>query len=259
MSVTMYTAFQPSEVKFGAVDRNRNGGKFVPIVGADGNKKRLTIQTPALAMPFGVSAYRERPEGDIQSYSIDVSFRNLEADPKVADFLAKMRALDGAMLDASLANSKDWFGKQKSIGVLEDNYRRLVKDHAENKYPPVMKIKVPLSNGSPSAMFFDENRQPVTIDYLTKGCTVKLILEMDRVWFINNSFGVTWRALQGAVVTRPSRMDTYSMIDDNDNESDEALLGLIDTNASASASASANPADVAAAVATPADSAMELS
>lgn len=224
MSVTLYTAFQPTDVQFGPIDRNRNGGKFVPIVNADGSKRRITIQTPPLSMPFGVSAYREKPEGEIQSYSIDISFRNLDTDPKVVEFLDKMRQMDARMLEASVANSKDWFGKQKSIDTLEDNYRRLVKDHAENKYPPVMKVKVPLSNGTPSALFFDENRAPVPIEYLTKGCSIKLILEMDRVWFVNNTFGVTWRALQGAVVSRPSRMDTYSMIEDD--ESDEALLGL---------------------------------
>lgn len=223
--VILYSAFHPSGIHFGAPDRNRNGGKFVPLTNADGSKKRITIQTPALSMPFGVSAYREKPEADIQSYSIDVSFRNLDTDPKLGEFMAKMQELDAHLLEASVKNSKEWFGgKQKSKETLEDNYRKLIKQHPEGKYPAVMKVKVPIQNGQPACMFFDENRQPVNIEYLTKGTTIKLILEMDRVWFVNNTFGVTWRALQGAVVSRPSRMDKYSMIDDD--ESDEALLGL---------------------------------
>lgn len=221
MSVVLYSNFKPTDIAFGAVDRNRNGGKFVPLTNPDGTKRRITIQTPPLSMPFGVSAYREKPEGDIQSYSIDVSFRNTDTDPKIAEFLSKMREVDAHLLEASAALSKDWFGKVKSLDTLEDNYRRLIKDHPENKYPPVMKIKVPLTNGAPNALFFDEHRQPVPIDYLTKGCTVKLILEMDRVWFVNNTFGVTWRALQGAVVSRPNRMDTYSMIDDDDDAAED--------------------------------------
>lgn len=222
--VVLYSAFHPSGVQFGAPDRNRNGGKFVPLLdAATGAKKRFTIQTPALNLPFGVSAYREKPDAEVQSYSVDVSFRN-EGDPRQAEFLAKMRDLDNYMLDASVAKCKEWFGgKQKSRDTLEDNYRKLIKEHPEGKYPPVMKVKVPMLNGQPNCMFFDENRQPVDIDYLTKGTVVKLILEVDRVWFVNNTFGITWRALQGAVVSRPSRMDTYSMLDD---ESDEAVLGL---------------------------------
>ena len=186
--VILYTAFQPaSSITFGPPDRNRNGGKFVPLLGADGSKRRITIQTPALSMPFGISAFREKPEAEIQSYSIDVSFRNVETDHRLADFLARMRELDAVMIDASVANSKAWFGKQKSKDTLEDNYRKLIKEHAEGKYPPVMKIKIPIQNGQPAAMFFDENRQPCSIDYLTKGTTIKLILEMDRVWFVNNT------------------------------------------------------------------------
>lgn len=223
--VILYSAFHPSGVNFGPPDRNRNGGKFVPLLGADGAKKRITIQTPVLSMPFGVSAYREKPEGEVQSYSLDVSFRNLDTDPRLADFVAKMRELDARMLDASVANSKEWFGKQKSKDTLEDNYRKLVKDHPENKYPPVMKIKIPIQNGQVACSLFDENKQATTIDYLTKGCTVKLILEMDRVWFVNNTYGLSWRAIQGLVVSRPTRMDTYCMLDDDD-ASDEALLGL---------------------------------
>lgn len=222
--VILYTAFQPNDICFGPPDRNRNGGKFVPITGPDGVKKRITIQTPALSMPFGVSAYREKPEAEIQSYSIDVSFRNLETDAKLADFMTKMRGIDVKMLDASHEKCKEWFGgKQKSRDTLEDNYRKLIKDHPENKYPPVMKVKIPIQNGQPNCMFFDENRQPVGIDYLTKGTTIKLILEVDRVWFVNNTFGVTWRAMQGMVVSRPSRMDKFCMLDE---ESDEAVMGL---------------------------------
>lgn len=222
--VVLYSSFHPSGIHFGPPDRNKNGGKFVPLLSPEGTKKRFTIQTPPLSLPFGVSAYREKPEAEIQSYSIDVSFRNVDTDPKAAEFLAKMMELDQKMIQASVENSKVWFGKQKSKDTLEDNYRKLIKAHPENKYPPVMKIKVPLQNGQVSCMFFDENRNPVPIDYIVKGTTIKLILEMDRVWFVNNSFGVTWRALQGAVVSRPARMDTYSMLDDE--ESDEALLGL---------------------------------
>lgn len=231
-AVVLYTAFDPSIIGFGPLDRNRNGGKFVPLLGADGQKKRFTIQTPAMPLPFGVSAYREKPDGDIQSYSIDVSFRGADTDPKIAEFQNKMVQLDARMLEASVANSKDWFGKQKSIDTLEDNYRRLVKEHPENKYPPVMKVKVQVVNGAPNVSIFDENKNPVGIDYIIKGCSIKLILEMDRVWFVNNSFGVSWRALQVAVVSRPSRMDGYSMIDDDDDAmTDEALLGMEEAQA----------------------------
>jgi hypothetical protein len=219
-SLQLYSTFDPREIHFGAPDKNAKGGKFVPLVGADGSRRRWVIQTPALVMPFGVSVFRDRPDSEAQSYSIDVSFRNLESSPKEAEFLDKMRQMDAHLLDCSVAKSKDWFGKLKSKDVLEDNYRKLIKDHPEFKYPPVMKVKVPMRDGVPQTKFFDEKRQETSIDYLVKGTQIKLILEVDRVWFVNSLFGVTWRALQGYVVSRPSRMDAYSFLDDDDEADD---------------------------------------
>lgn len=224
--VILFSALQPSDIGFGPSERNQHGGKFVPLTGPDGVKRRITIQTPTMSMPFGVSAYREKPDGDVQSYSVDVSFKDLEANPKVAEFLAKMEAIDALLVDTSVARSVEWFGRQKSRDTLDDNYRTLIKVNKEGKYPPVMKIKVPLNReGKPTCAFFDEKRNPVDIDYLVNGTKVKMIIEVDRVWFVNNTFGITWRAAQLAVVSRPSNFTSeYSMLDD-DND-DMAVLGL---------------------------------
>lgn len=223
--VILYRNFVPTDLRFGPAEKNSKGGKFVPLTLPDGRtKKRWVVQTPALAMPFGVSAYREKPDSEIQSYSIDVSFRNLEADPKAAEFLAKMRELDAHLLASSVKESKAWFQKQKSKEIMEDNYRKLIKDHPEGRYPPVMKVKIPMRDGRPTCLFFDENKKPISIDDIPKNSTIKFILEVDRVWFVNNTFGVSWRASVGAVTSRPSQMDICSMLDE---DSDEAVLGLL--------------------------------
>lgn len=132
MTIIPASKFESAAVRFGAVEKNKMGGKFVPIVDENGQKYRLTIQTPALALPFGISAYRERPEADVSSYSIDVSFRGMETDPKIAEFLERMKSFDEHMLVSAAKHSKEWYGgKQKSKEILEDSYRRLVKFHAE--------------------------------------------------------------------------------------------------------------------------------
>lgn len=221
--VVLYRDFVPSDVHFGAVEKNAKGGKFVPLAGPDRSRKRFAVQTPPLVMPFGVSAYREKPDADIQSYSIDVSFRNLESDPKAAQFLAKMRELDAHLLSCAVRESKAWFGKAKGKELLDDNYRRLIKDDPNGKYAPVMKVKIPLKqDGTPQCVFYEGTRE-ISIDDIPKNATIKFILEVDRVWFVNNLFGVTWRGAVGVVTSRPSQMDIGCMIDDDD---DAAVLGL---------------------------------
>lgn len=216
-SVSLYSAFNASDLKFGPLEKNKKGGKMVSLYTAapDGSKKRIMLQTPVVAVPFGVTPYQEVGTGELQSYSIDISFRNLETDPRIADFLARMRNLDDVLLDAAVANSKEWFGKAMSKDVVKEFIRKLVKDPTNKQYPPVMKIKVPVQNGEPTSQFYDENRQPVGIDYIIKGSTIKMILELNpSVWFVNKNFGVTFKLLQAAVVTRPRRLDTYAFCDD---------------------------------------------
>lgn len=181
------SAFTPVTVQFSSLEKNRKGGKvvFLGLPGADGQRQKILLQTPTMGLPFGVSPYQDQATGEIQSYSLDASFRGSDTSPAIADFLAKMRQLDDVMLDVAVANAESWFGKKMSKEIVAEFHRRLVKDPANPAYAPVIKFKVQLQNGAPNAMFFDEKRAPADIDYFTKGTTFKGIIELDRVWFVN--------------------------------------------------------------------------
>lgn len=170
------SAFTPVTVQFSSLEKNRKGGKvvFLGLPGADGQRQKILMQTPAMSLPFGVSPYQDQATGEIQSYSLDASFRGSESSPAVADFLAKMRQLDDVMLGVAVTNAESWFGKKMSKEIVAEFHRRLVKDPANAQYSPIIKFKVQLQNGAPNAMFFDEMRQPCDIDYFTKGTTFKV-------------------------------------------------------------------------------------
>lgn len=147
-NIILANAFDPKTVTFSALEKNKKGGKviFIGIPDANGQRQRITLQTPPLALPFGVSPYTEASTGEVQSYSLDVSYRGADANPKVAEFLAKMRELDDVLLDVAVENSKEWFGKKMSKEILSEFYRKLVKDSATpGQYPPVTKFKVCVS------------------------------------------------------------------------------------------------------------------
>ena len=216
-NVVLYNAFDANNIRFAPMEKNKKGGKIVNVsYGPEVSKRRVILQTPIVSIPFGVTPYQEVSTGEIQSYSIDISFRNMNSDPKMADFLDRMRGLDNLLLDTGVENSKEWFGKPMNRELVQEFCRKLVKDPANTQYPPTMKVKVPMVNGEPSAMFFDENRNPVKIDYFTKGTTVKMILELSSVWFVNKNYGITWRLIQAAAVSKPRRLDGYSFQDDDE-------------------------------------------
>ena len=47
---------------------------------------------------------------------------------------------------------------------------------------------------------------------------MRCIVELDRIWFVNKNFGVTWRVSQAAVATRPQRMDDFAFQADGDDD-----------------------------------------
>lgn len=221
----LYTAFDPATLHFGALDKNKKGGKIVLVSqnASDGAKKRIRIQTPTLSLPFNVNV-NTGPDNQIQSYTMDVSFRGYESDPAVADFLARMRKVDEVVLNTAVERGTEWFGKSTKKDAIPLFQKKLVKDSGNtdkqgNPYPPTMRIKIPVVNGNVEAQLFDENRRQIDVEEfiaVAKGSSLKMIIDLSSVWFINaNTFGVSWRLTQAMVVSRPNKLDGFSFIDDD--------------------------------------------
>lgn len=250
------TSFDPKAIVFGGVEKNKKGGKIVYLGLGAGGKERISIETPAMVMPFGVTPYQDSAGGEIQSYSLDASFRTADVDPRVADFQKRVESLDELLIQVATDNSAEWFGKkvrqrmlfnwpngpderpngpnQKRIlfhtsvaaqmnkELITEFYRPLINARNPN-YPPVLKVKCSVDlNGQPSAQFFDETpaHKPVSIEYLGKGCTTKMIVELSSLWFVNKTFGATFRLAQAAVVTKPRRLQGYAFATDDATPTD---------------------------------------
>jgi hypothetical protein len=218
----IYTAktFEPSGIKFAPVEKNKLGGKYVPLADANGTKTRMTIQTPAMRLPFGISGYRERPDLEPASYSADLSFDGMDANENLALFYNKINELDAHLLDAAVENSVAWFGKQKSRELLEDTYRKLTKTDASGKYAPIFKTKIAMSDGKPNVKVFDVDKTPISIEDVPRGSSVKVIADLASIWFIGSgtNWGVTFRAVQILVVAKPSRLDGFAFVTEDGDE-----------------------------------------
>ncbi|ABT14834.1 hypothetical protein NY2A_B435L [Paramecium bursaria Chlorella virus NY2A] len=224
MPIQTAKKFSPSSIFFGQVERNKLGGKYVPLTDATNAKTRFTLQTPTMSLPFGISAYREKPEAEPASYSADLSFRGYESDENILTLFNKITELDNHLIDAAYTNSVAWFGKQKSRELLEDTYRPLTKKDPSGKYAPVMKVKIPILNGKPNVQVFDVDKTPITIDDVPKGSSVKVIMEVASVWFVGGTqWGITFRALQILVVSKPARLSEFAFTDEDDEVSKAPL------------------------------------
>ena len=210
-----------SEITFEAVKKTQMGGNIVYFK-YEGNP-RLVMQTPVLNAPFGLSTYTDDKTG-ITKYSLDISFRGMDEDPKVQQFFEKMQALDAHTMDTAVANSKDWFGKKQSKEVVENFYRPLVKPSKDpSKYAPTMKFKIMTKrDGTIDVDTFDAHRNKVNLqDVLAPGVKLQAIIEAGSVWFVNKTmFGISWKLVQVKVL--PSdKIAGFSFQEESDNEEED--------------------------------------
>lgn len=207
--VVMHDAFEPAQLTFSALEKNRAGGKQV-FISREGYRGKVMIQTPEMHLPFGITPYQDAATGAIQSWSLDVSFRDQP------EFVEAMRALDQSLVRVATERSTEWFGKAMSAEVVSEFTRKLVKEPNNPQYAPTMRVKIPCINGQETTKFYDaQSRQMVPLEHVLKGSTVKIIMELSPVWFLNKTVGISWKAVQVAVITRPARtIDEYAFVDD---------------------------------------------
>ena len=212
-SVVLHSRFNASDIVFQPITKTAKGSKIVYLNFPGG--KKIQVQTPVMSAPFGISSFTDAATG-VSSYSLDASFRGADNDPKIAGFLAKMKELDEVVIDAAVKNSADWFGKSMSKDVVANLTRSIVKEPSDPKYASTIKFKI--GNGfGPDSTFYDESHNEVDKDYVTKGSTFRAIIELGSVWQVNRSFGVTWRLVQCAVVSRPDQgIQGFAMLEDDD-------------------------------------------
>lgn len=211
-TVKLVSDFDPATVNVSNLEKNKRGGKVVYLSNSD--TSRIMLQTPTMPAIFGFTPYEVG--GDIQSYSIDLSFRGADTDLKVAEFRDKLKALDTLLIDTATEKSEEFFGKKMSRDMVAEFYRSLLNDK-KPEYPPLVKLKVGVGlNGEPTAQFYNENREVTTIDHVTKGAMIKTIVELSSLWFVNKTFGATFRVIQVQVVSKPNRLQGFAFHDEDE-------------------------------------------
>jgi len=210
-----------SEFSYEPVKKNAAGGNVVYLKYT--GMPKLVIQTPIVSAPFGLSSLTDDKTGAVK-YSLDVSFRGMDEDPKIAQFHDKMKELDEMLIDEGVKNSAAWFGRKVSKEVIQEFYRPLVKPAKDpEKYAPTMKFKLMAGrSGDLNVECFDATKQLVNVkDALVPGSKVQAILECNKVWFVNKTmFGISWNLVQLRI--QPSdKIAGFSFMEDSDAEEEE--------------------------------------
>jgi len=174
-------------------------------------------------VPYGLNVFDK--SGPV-SYSVDLSFRGTEEDPKMAEFKSMMEELDELLIDAGVKNAAAWFKMPNaSREVISAFYTRGVKYSTDREgkpkpYPPTLKVKLAKKNGVFETQFYDAQKRSyegVTVEeLLVKRAETTALLKCGGVWISGTKFGLTWKAVQMRMDALPEGIRGYAIQDEDD-------------------------------------------
>lgn len=224
-------SFDVSELTFRAPKILDSGGKFVTL---DYSGRKLMTQTPSMVLPYGLNVF---DKAGPTTYSVDLSFRGVEEDPKVKQFYDMLVAFDERLVAAGVENSLPWFKMANaSREVIKAFYTPSIKISLDREgkpkpYPPTLKVKLPKKNDTFEAQFYDAEKRPyegVTVeDLLTKGARGVFLLQCTGLWFAGSKFGASWKAVQVKMTSVPSNGLGRGCAIQDDEEGEDGVLEAV--------------------------------
>jgi hypothetical protein len=223
-----------TQVSFGDVRLNKAGGKSIPIKYSGQN---LQIRLEKSTYPMGVNI-RENENGT--TYTMSLSLRGCDAyakeragsdagtTGKLYNFLLDLQE---GVLQHATKNAKKIFGKDRSLEVLRDTMKSFISPSVEKvngewvptgKYPPSLKMKVPVYSGDVAMDVTDHlgKRVEIDIDNLAsvfpKRCEASIVVSPS-IYVTGTGFGVTWR-ITYAKVSPPQRTTAADVFRDEIEE-----------------------------------------
>lgn len=221
MSIILPNDFDITKVGYGKQKSLDSGCKLMSLTYK--NAGLLSIQTPSMFCPFGVSKYVK--EGEREKYSIQVSFKDMEKKASIMRFFENQRAIDEKLIQDGITNSKEWLKKPNaSRDVLDALYTHTIKfpvdketGEVTNKYAPTMKVSMPFKDGKFTFDVYDSYQNQIDItDMDLKGSQITMILGCT-VWIAAGKYGVTWKVLQMKVIPK-TMMRGYAIRSLDDEE-----------------------------------------
>jgi hypothetical protein len=223
-----------NKITFGDIRLNKAGGKSVPI---KYNGQPLQIRLEKATYPMGVNV-KETDNGT--NYTTSLTLKG--CDPYAKDRAGAeagstghlynfLQDLQIKLLDTAESNSVKWFGKTRSRSVLEDTMKQFISPSVEKingewvpsgKYPPSLRMKVPVYDGRVAMDVADHMGKPVAVDTfnITEVFPKRVeasIVVAPAIYVSGQGFGVTWRVAY-ARVAPPQRITAADVFRDEIDE-----------------------------------------
>lgn len=248
-----------SKLRYSEMRSLASGAKTVYV---NYGSEKLTIQSPVLSLPYGLSeplidakeAAKSLAVEKEKKYDLTVSFRGIDENPKVKLFHDKLKEIEAKIIDDAYTNRTSWLkdpdADKTFVSKLFSPIVKIDKDKETGKvlgkYPPTFKAKVPYDNKTDSFNFdcFDMDNNELDFHEIMnklKGAKAQLIVQLTGIWFAGGKYGCSWKIIsakfqlhQNSKITFIEDSDTENVVadDEDDDVVDSEALKNLPTNTS---------------------------
>lgn len=217
------SSFNPAvNVGYSKTRVNASGGKSVNVINP-ATQQTLNLSTP-LVLTWGAQEFVDDSTGK-KTYDMALQFPKEEyATPATRLFLQNMQAMEDKIKADAVANSKEWFNKQKMspevVDALFHPMLRYPRDpgtgEPDTSRPPTLKVKLNYWDGAfDNTEIYDMDQKLLfgngvhepgrgPLELIPKATNVAVVMRCGGLWFANGKFGCTWRLVQAVVKPRPT-------------------------------------------------------
>lgn len=228
-----------SKLRYSEMRSLASGAKTVYV---NYGSEKLTIQTPVLSLPYGLSEpLLDAKEGGKNTlaekekkYDLTVNFRGLDENPKVKLFHDKLKEIEAKIIEDAYINRTAWLkdpdADKTFVSKLFSPIVKVDKDKETGKvlgkYPPTFKAKVPYDNKTDTFNFdcFDMDNNELDFHEIMnklKGARAQLIVQLTGIWFAGGKYGCSWKIVSGKFQLHQNSKITFIEDSDNDNVVDD--------------------------------------
>lgn len=207
-------------MKMSDAKTNAMGGQSVYLNKTNGGK--FLFQLKGVTVPFGISSFQSDQPDVAAKLSVDISFRDLDNNPRLSEFHRFVKEVDGVVMQSACDGL---LGQNKSMEVVNELFRKSVRTDPNGKYSDTMKFNITTQgNGSPTKLYNKEkNEVPLTAESIPKGAKIDLIVEMGAVWIIGKkNLGISWRVPQIRIQEMGDKLADYAFVDSDDEDHEDA-------------------------------------
>jgi hypothetical protein len=223
MSV-LASEFNASNLSFGEIKQLTSGAKAVNL---SYEGKPLVMQVSNLDVPYGLNT--EDKFGPTK-YSFNLSLRDFDSNPKVKAVFDALDNLDNRVVAECV--DKNWLKKPgmthqilKQMKLYKPTVKFSEDENGNRKpYPPTVKVALRKKGDAFETVFFDSDKKQIQLkdvpieDLIVKRMTVTALIECTGVWISSVGCGLSWKAKQVKIVSRPDGVGRgYAFVDDDED------------------------------------------